>query len=745
MDEIGKDDWLRYAGGISLDGNYATSDRNANLFTYLLKANLNITFAGQIQIPLMLSITDGGVNIPTPFNYNRLSLSPSWKNIRLNWGDFNPSFSSYSMQGIPVTGMGLQLENTGAFSAEVFTGRLQKRILFGTAHPETLPVYKRSGYGARFRHDFDKLTLEGIFFAARDHRGSLTDSLSIDKADFPSSNQVWHISGVYRLNPNFKVMVGLAGSHWKTTLFNAQGNNAVSRKYFYKAMNFSLDVSTDNGGLELKYERLDPGFRSMGTHFFNNDLEQITLKLQQSLFSGKIGISMHSGIQRNDLQQKKSSNTLKMVNAMSITYDSGKQLRMQVDYSNFTTRINTKDPFEERISEPIVHDTVTYRQINENASLSAYINFTSSADLHVNISAQRSVTGDPDALAPLNFQATTGYGQNIKKFGISINTSLNYALLVSKESHDFTLGPNLGISQKFLKDRLRSGVTVSWNKHRKNGAWQGTNVTIRCRNVWTIRKNQSLTMNVGSVFRESGLNRSSAINISAGYRYTFNSLDKYKVEIGRKKMTDRNSELQFKFRGIVYKGSIPEVTAQIQNLTAQLGVGELLPAERKQLKDSFKDLKEYERKGAFRFHAIAYLRSAYAITKTFHDYQEMLDNLFRHFIRDVQTAEPGQADTGSLIDDHEEVRSAINRKVHSRLLKKLALVSDFNSAMLVIPELREFQELHFKNYSKLREGERFLESRKVALEIELIDFLFKSLLTIAEDHLLRSMSNNKEP
>jgi hypothetical protein len=47
----------------------------------------------------------------------------------------------------------------------------------------------------------------------------------------------------------------------------------------YSAYNGGVNLKLKKGMVGVKYERIDPGYKTLGAYYFNNDLENITLNV----------------------------------------------------------------------------------------------------------------------------------------------------------------------------------------------------------------------------------------------------------------------------------------------------------------------------------------------------------------------------------------------------------------------------------------------------------------------------------
>ena len=115
FDQLGKEKWLRYNGGVAANAIYYDGTANRQNLTYFLTGNLNFNIAGLYNIPLSFTYSNQDFNFQNPFKFNRLSLHPSYKWATAHIGDVNMTFSPYTLAGHQFTGGGFDLNPEGKF------------------------------------------------------------------------------------------------------------------------------------------------------------------------------------------------------------------------------------------------------------------------------------------------------------------------------------------------------------------------------------------------------------------------------------------------------------------------------------------------------------------------------------------------------------------------------------------------------------------------------------------------------
>ncbi|MEQ8420346.1 MAG: hypothetical protein RIB64_10105 [Arenibacter algicola] len=356
FDQLGKEKWVRYNGGISANAVYYDGNANRQDFTYYLTGNLNFNLAGLYNVPLSFTYSNQDFNFPNPFKFNRLSLHPSYKWATAHIGDVSMTFSPYTLSGHQFTGGGIELNPEGKFQISAMYGRFLKATEYNPEEPRALAAYKRIGYGIKTAYDFDFMKLGVILFKANDDENSLGNPFPVELGLTPKDNAVLSFESEFRLldKAQIRIEYAISGVTEDTRLTDAPASNGllsfllkenISTNY-YNALNASFSYPAGNGTVGAGYERIDPEYKTLGAYYFNNDLENITLNASQTLFNNKVNLSVNAGLQQDNLDNAKTSDQQRIVSAVTLNYTASERLGINAGYSNFQSYTNIRDQFD---------------------------------------------------------------------------------------------------------------------------------------------------------------------------------------------------------------------------------------------------------------------------------------------------------------------------------------------------------------------------------------------------------------
>jgi hypothetical protein len=250
--------------------------------------------------------------------------------------------------------------------------------------------------------------------------------------------------------------------------------------------------------------------------FLNNDLQDITGTLGFGLFKKKLNLNLTSGIQTNNLDSKKLSETKRFVGAATANYAPNEKWNFGANYANFTTSTNMTlipdGPDTLRfvqITSTIGGNAIrTFKQEDKTQTVSA--NFNSSTALQ-----------DGDRMSQI-YVGLLSYGLTFKKSKLSSSLSLNYTQSETIANSNVMMGPVLAVSKPFKEGKINVTLSTAYQKLSMDGNNTGNILTGRIASSFKLAKSHAL--NADAQFANRKITGNSTINefiINAGYVYTF--------------------------------------------------------------------------------------------------------------------------------------------------------------------------------------------------------------------------------
>jgi hypothetical protein len=526
-----KENRLKINGGVSAGSVYYTGNEayQRDPWNYYLSGNINFNVLGLIDLPFSFNFTNSGANRTYPTMPNRLSLHPAYKFLTGHIGDVSMSFSPYTLNGHQFSGAGLDVNPDKPLKFSVMYGRMQKAVEFGNGSNTVQAAYKRMGGGFNLRYEKSGYQLSASLFSAKDDDSSLAwkpDSLDIT----PQQNVAGSVSLWLNIvkNLQFTIEYGISLLNRDIRIPNQEGNET------FHALKTGVNYTFMNNTLGIGYEKVDPGYTTLGAYYFNNDLENITLNYARPFFSNKANIALSAGLQHDDLKNRNESQTSRFVFSADATYSPSDKLNFSGSYTTFQTHTNLRSQFD-RINELTPYDnldTLNFTQLSQNANLNTSYMFggnDTKHQLNLLLSYQEAADkqGDiiPEGAASLFYNASLSYGLQLVPKNLNINLSLNATENRMNRQDMHILGPTLGVMSRFFEQKLSSGITVSYNTSYMASAKQNEVWNLRLNSAYTLRKKHIFSLT--AIFRNNAalqnalITKTNGLTVTTAYSYRF--------------------------------------------------------------------------------------------------------------------------------------------------------------------------------------------------------------------------------
>ncbi|MEL6668265.1 MAG: hypothetical protein AAFP08_04810 [Bacteroidota bacterium] len=346
-------------------------------FNARLQAGLGIDLMG-IQIPASIAIARGGTvyNYQLP-SYAFVGLSPSYKWITLHAGDRSMSFSPYVLNGLSYRGAGIEL-TPGKWRLAAMYGRLRRATAVNAGSIQRLESpYQRMGGGLQLGYQDEKTEVKLSIFSAADQAEN-QDPLSVDSLDRPERNVCLGLSFNQQISDKLIfqsewALSALTRDQQQPALENATSlqrlfglfNPRISTGY-HQAYQFGIQFNPEPFDLLVQFERIDPGYRTLGSLYFQNDIENITSQVSLPIEEGKYQVQGRVGLQRNNLNQSSGQNGFKrFIGSLALSAQWTAGINSQINWSNFRTTNRIR-----AINVPFVEiDSIVIVQSNNNINL----------------------------------------------------------------------------------------------------------------------------------------------------------------------------------------------------------------------------------------------------------------------------------------------------------------------------------------------------------------------------------------
>ena len=495
-----------------------------------------------VDVPFSFNVTNYGSGFNYPTLPNRFCLTPKYKSITAHLGDVSMTYSPYTLNGHLFRGAGIDIEPKGSLKFSAMAGQFQRGVEYNPFNQVIQASYNRFGYGAKLNYVKKKYKLGMIFFAAKDKVNSLffkPDSLNI----FPQQNMVVSWTGAFMPINDLEVTAEYATSALtrdlrdNSTLTNSgksvlkQIFNTKNSSSFYNAIKANLNYKFKNKILGVGYERIDPGYQTLGSYYFNNDIENITLNFSQPILKEKGHISGTFGYEHDNLDGKKFGTNKRVVYAFNLNYTPNQKFYTTASYSNFQTFMNIRSQFQNinQFTQFQNIDTLNFTQISQNANFNVNYTFDRGVKKNQSVNVNLNYLDAADKQggvvrfgnASQFFNLATSYTVLFIPKGITVTAAYNASYNTIGINDFLTLGPTLAVNSKLFK-KITTSVSLSYNKTKTSGVYENSVFNTRLNLGYTYKTKHPFSISVMNQLRDVKLKgTTNDIVVTLGYNYVF--------------------------------------------------------------------------------------------------------------------------------------------------------------------------------------------------------------------------------
>ena len=502
LDEFSFKKGLKVNGGLSLSNDlYMGSDSlvSRDPYAFYLNGNLNLNLWG-ISMPFAFSLSNTQKSYTQPFN--RFKLDPRYKWVHLLLGTNVMSLGKYTLSDHDFNGVGVEL-TPGNWEISGMFGRLNKAIEFDPIKENYNTVcYKRMGYAAKLGYHSGSGRYEVTFFHGEDKKNSLLDAIPDECLLTPRRNTAVSAAISQNFLKYFNVQVEYALSVYNSNLVNDEFEEVVTTTFVDKvfgrkqsdkmtdAFNASIGYQGPVAGISLQYERISPYYSSLGGYYFNEDEQNITIAPNLKLFQGKLSLSGQFGLQYNNLNNDRATDTRHVIYSANVSYNSGKVWMITANMSNFKTYTKVKPTSYPYYTNDL--DSLNFYQVSRSFMLMNGFNFGNDKrkeSLTISTSYQNatSMTEDVKNNSSDFVNGNLSFSQQFvpSAWGWTAYFNTNYGNASSVSTLYF--GPGAAANKSFFDNVLALTMSVAYNLNKVEDREDGSLVTASCGVVYNVK------------------------------------------------------------------------------------------------------------------------------------------------------------------------------------------------------------------------------------------------------------------
>ncbi len=499
IEKIGKKDALKVNGSANYNSIFYDSrgiPLRRDPFTWYFNGSINFSILDW-SIPFSYSYSNQQGAFTQPFN--QYGLAPQYKWFKGYAGYCSITFSPYTLSGYVFVGGAAEM-NPGKWKFATMYGRMNKVVPYDAINSMSDNMaYERWGKGLRAGYEDKGNGIYINYFHAKDNISSLL-FVPTEANLLPQENTVMSIEGKSKISKSVFFETEYALSGITRNLFSETDKERKnylwkfyslrSGSYFSNAFKATLGYKQKRIGLNLGYERVAPDYQTLGTYYFNNDMENITVSPSFRLLKEKLSLSFNTGLQRNNLDGKKLSTVRRWVGSTNITYNINTKMMLAASYSNFSTYTKLRPLGDPYYTGAV--DTLNFYQLSQNSNLVFNYMFkrTEKTIQSLTNTFTYQVSGEKNN-DRVNIPSTV-INANIGYTVSKIKTKASASFIVNINQSNFYgtskiyIGPGCSFSKVFSKT-VKATIGSTYNFVASNGEMEGSLINDRINFNWTPR------------------------------------------------------------------------------------------------------------------------------------------------------------------------------------------------------------------------------------------------------------------
>ena len=274
--------------------------------------------------------------------------------------------------------------------------------------------------------------------------------------------------------------------------------------------------------LKAKYRRVEPDYQSMGTYFFQTDIENITFEPSVYLMKNKLKIAASAGQQKDNLLNKKSYTTKRFIGNIVMDWNISNVFGLNTMYSNFSG--------EQSAGLKIPNQQTQQSFVSQNIMVMPRLSFLKEkfTHFHTFLANRQLLTDKNPNTASLteyvvdNFNYSSTYMFN--KSGLTFGLSFLMTRFNSNQIDNRLSGIGLNASKSFLANKINTSIIVNGTQQKINSENFADIMNFSLQNTYKINDHNGITLQANYLDNKAKTDTGFSFteyNIDLGYTYTF--------------------------------------------------------------------------------------------------------------------------------------------------------------------------------------------------------------------------------
>jgi len=483
-----------------------------------------------VKLPFSIYVAPKNKTYRLP-SYSFVGVSPTYKWATFHLGDRSMNISNYAFSNHSFRGVGIELK-PGKWHFKAMNGTIQRSSLEDLGFRNGLEAqYERIGRAMALAYNGSSGSYEFSIFKGEDITDQVDDSFDADAFE--------NVVTGLKFNQNIGRVIQMDFDGAYSTMASKRADPVLALQDVFGANNVFHSFKPSDGnlayrvGLNVKtegrtqigvmFEHIDNNYQSLGSLNFNNDIENVTLRVTGSIFSDKVLYNAQVGGQRNNISKMKGRQGSRIISQTQLNYRPSNLLNLSLGYSNFSNTEKYRLPTTDVLN--VVLDSILLATTNQSFNFSASYSFDKKQS--------RSMTFTTNYNTASQIQSSqTGIDQKSRFFTIhsmynqvwkaqKMNGSLGVQLSHNNFSMQSTLQITrvLSMSKLLLKDKWQTGITASLTNQRVDGLSANAIIVASWSNQFRLSKNSGLSFISSFTERKNKSNGRSFTDLTGRVNY----------------------------------------------------------------------------------------------------------------------------------------------------------------------------------------------------------------------------------
>jgi len=510
---------IKINGGISASQIFYAANGINNRrdpYSYFLTGNINLSLYGW-SVPFSFALSNQNRSISQPFNQFGLHPTYKWATAHIGYASMN--FSPYTLSSHIFRGVGVDL-SPGKFHFSAMFGNLQRAVAWDTL-VNSKPAFSRDGFGMKTGYRNGNDYAEVSLFHGEDNIYSIP-VIPNDDSLIPEENMVIGFSLSKSLLDKIILTSELGTSAITRDKKVERGNERIPFSQlgfdsrlstsYYNAIKAGINYREETYAVGLGYERIDPGYKTHGAYYFNNDLENYTVNASTALLQSRLNLAASVGLQHDNLDKTKISTMNRVVASLNAAYAPTPKLSLTANYSNFQSYTNIRSQFV-NINQLTPYDnldTLRFTQLTQSINLGS--NYMLGGDgvkkqfISVNFSLQDAAEQQSQVEQNSGsrfYNINTTYSVNFAPSELTLSFSYNANQNRGVTSDLITHGPSATANKSLLQRKLRVTLGGAFNHSVSEGKTINQILNLRSAAGYVLAKKHNINLGIVMVNRHS--------------------------------------------------------------------------------------------------------------------------------------------------------------------------------------------------------------------------------------------------